>query len=241
VTIVKLSLDAAMNWVCLPKKDTRVHLKAKIKNASEYTLLPGTSSVYVDGSFIAKSDVPLVSPDEGFDCPLGIDPTIRVTYHPCIKKATQSGFYNISFVQSYTQRITVHNTKASASGISADTLKIKIIDQVPVSEDSTINVKLVQPPLVLPGADGKGTINSTTGAGENGLPAPVKISSGVTATWDGADEVSLGSVGQNEVDIDSLGREGRFCWICSVPPQAKVNVNLQYEISAPIKTNIVGL
>ena len=28
VTIVKLALDATMNWVCVPKKDTRVHLKA---------------------------------------------------------------------------------------------------------------------------------------------------------------------------------------------------------------------
>jgi hypothetical protein len=165
-----------------------------------------------------------------------IDPTIRITYHPRIKKATQSGFYNRSFVQSYTQRITVHNAKASASGISGDTLKIKIIDQVPVSEDSTINVKLVQPPLVLPGAN-----SANDPAGENRLPAPVKVSSGVTASWDGADEVSLGSVGHNEVDIDSLGREGKFCWICSVPPQAKVNVNLQYEVSAPMKTNIVGL
>jgi len=27
VTIVKLKLDATMNWVCVPKKDTRVHLK----------------------------------------------------------------------------------------------------------------------------------------------------------------------------------------------------------------------
>jgi hypothetical protein len=27
VTIVKLTLDATMNWVCVPKKDTRVHLK----------------------------------------------------------------------------------------------------------------------------------------------------------------------------------------------------------------------
>jgi hypothetical protein len=168
-----------------------------------------------------------------------IDPTIRVTYHPRIKKVTQSGFYNRSFIQSYTQRITVHNAKSSASGINGDTLKIKIVDQVPVSEDSTISVKLVQPPLVLPGADGRATISAASAAG--GLPAPVKISSGVTATWDGADEISLGSVGQNDVDIDSLGREGRFCWICSVPPQAKSNVNLQYEVSAPMKTNIVGV
>jgi len=169
-----------------------------------------------------------------------IDPTIRVTYHPRIKRATQSGFYNKTFIQSYTQRITVHNAKSSASGIDGDTLKIKIIDQAPISEDSTITVKLVQPTLVLPGADGKATVSTGTG-GEARLPAPIKISSGVTASWDGADEVSLGSVGQSEVDIDSLGRDGRLCWICAVQPQAKVNVNLQYEISAPMKTNIQGL
>ncbi len=27
VTIARLSLDATMTWVCVPKKDTRVHLK----------------------------------------------------------------------------------------------------------------------------------------------------------------------------------------------------------------------
>lgn len=30
VTIVKLELDATMNWVCVPKKDTRVHLKVSL-------------------------------------------------------------------------------------------------------------------------------------------------------------------------------------------------------------------
>lgn len=95
----------------------------------------------------------------------------------------------------------------------------------------------MQPPLVLPA-----TINSAIPPErEEKLPLPVNVSSGVIAVWDGADEVSLGSLRQHEVDVDSLGCEGRFCWICAVPPQAKVNVNLQYEISAPMKTVIEGL
>ncbi|KAG5349047.1 hypothetical protein C0989_006397, partial [Termitomyces sp. Mn162] len=53
VTIVELSLGAVMSWVCVPKKDMKVHLSAKIKNASQYMLLHGTGSVYVDGSFIS--------------------------------------------------------------------------------------------------------------------------------------------------------------------------------------------
>jgi hypothetical protein len=96
VTITELKLSASMSWVCIPKMDTKVHLKvncprrclqcfllvltgicfvqANIKNASEYTLLRGTGSVYVDGSFISRSAVPAVSPGESFDCPLGYVP-----------------------------------------------------------------------------------------------------------------------------------------------------------------------
>jgi hypothetical protein len=87
VTITELELDAEMSWVSVPKKSAKAHLtvrslpflpwlvfnwvQAKIKNESEYTFLSGIASVYVDGSFISRSDVPAVSPQESFDCPLG--------------------------------------------------------------------------------------------------------------------------------------------------------------------------
>ena len=45
--------------------------KAKVKNLSDYTLLPGKANVYVNESFIAQSKVPAVSPQESFRCPLG--------------------------------------------------------------------------------------------------------------------------------------------------------------------------
>lgn len=173
-----------------------------------------------------------------------LDPSIRVTYHPQIKKSSHSGFYNKSSVHSYTQRITVHNTKSAPAGSGNESLKIKIVDQVPISEDSTITVRLLQPPLMLPGTDGNsgGTISSASGSGaELKLPIPVKVSSGVVAAWEGADEISLGSVGQNDVDVESLGRDGHFCWIGSIPSQGKVNLILQWEVTAPLRTNILGL
>lgn len=173
--------------------------------------------------------------------PHRLDPSIRVTYHPRTKKVSQSGFYSKSSTYTFTQRITVHNTKSSGSTVtgSPDGLKIKVIDQVPISEDSTITVKLIQPLLVLPTAEGTGTLSSAAGTatvGELKAPPSVKVAQGVVATWDGADEF-----GRGDVDIEALGKEGRFCWICSVPSQGKIGLVFQWEVSAPASTNISGL
>lgn len=223
VTIVQLSLDSTMSWVSVPKIDAKTHLNAKIKNASEYTLLSGPASVYVDGSFISRSDVPAVSPDESFDCPLGLDPSIRITYHPRVKKVSQSGFYTKTTNYVFSQRITIFNTKSTAIS------NVKIIDQVPVSEDSLITVKLLSPPLVAPFSDS--TLSSS--GGELKVPPPVKVSSGVVVQWDGADEPGN--------DVEGLGKDGKFYWVCAVPSQGKVNLLLQWEVTAPVRTDIAGL
>ncbi|RDB30474.1 Protein F37C4.5 [Hypsizygus marmoreus] len=215
VTIVQLKLDAAMTWIAVPKSDTKVHLKAKIKNSSEYTLLAGTASVYVDGSFISKSNVPAVSPHESFDCPLGLDPSIRVTYHPRNKVVSQSTslFYGKTITYSFSQRITVHNTKS----IPIEHKQLKIVDQIPVSQNSLVSVKLITPQLVV----GKGS-----DANASSPAPPVDVSDGVVAQWEGADEV--------EGDVDVLGKDGKFFWLCGVPPFEKTSLNFQWEVSAPV-------
>ncbi|KAL0946119.1 hypothetical protein HGRIS_012384 [Hohenbuehelia grisea] len=220
VTIVQLQLDATMSRVSIPRAETRVHLKAKIKNASEYTLLRGNASVYVDGSFISKSTVPAVSPQENFDCPLGLDPSIRLTYPSVEKKASKSGFYSKTSTQVFTQRITVHNTRS-------DSIEdLKIVDHIPVSEDSQITVKLNTPALTV-------LTNTGTLGGKNARPDPVKIAEGVIAQWDGAEEA--------EADFGSLGKDGKLNWVCTVPAQGKLNLQLQWEVSSPASVTVTGL
>ncbi|KAG5637323.1 hypothetical protein H0H81_004969 [Sphagnurus paluster] len=224
VTVAELTLDAVMSWVTVPKVDIKTHLKAKVKNASEYTLLPGIASVYVDGSFISRSNVPLVSPLESFDCPLGLDPSIRVTYHPRTKKVSQSGFYAKSSNHVFSQRITVFNTK------SVPVENFKVIEQLPVSESSQITVKLLSPGLALPDS---ATPSTVKGKGPGEGPLSIKVSDGVFAQWEGADE--------SDVDLEALGRDGRFNWLCAVPAQAKINLLLSWEVTAPLRTQITGL
>ncbi|KAJ6527188.1 hypothetical protein B0H19DRAFT_970147 [Mycena capillaripes] len=225
-TIVQLSLKAEMSWVSVPKVDTKAHINARITNASEYTLLSGTASVYVDGSFISRSEVPAVSPKENFDCPLGVDPSIRITYHPVIKKLSQSGFYNKSANYVFSQRITVFNTK----GIIVE--RLKIVDQIPTSQNAQIEVKLVSPALTLP-AENTG-MSSLKAAPKNPSPQVVNVARGIVAQWDGVDEPDCA--------VESLGLDRKLNWVCSVDPQAKINLSLEWEVTvSPASMKVVGL
>ncbi|KAJ3504191.1 hypothetical protein NLJ89_g8067 [Agrocybe chaxingu] len=218
VTISELSLEAEMSWVSVPKVSPKAHLTAKIKNDSEYTFLRGVASIYVDGSFISRSDVPAVSPQESFDCPLGIDPTIRITYHPRSKKINRSGFTRKTCSYLFDQRVTVLNTKGSAVS------NLKIQEQVPVSEDSSITVNLLNPSLVLPHVNRKGVLQTAEA---------VKVMEHVRAEWDG--------MGEADVEPSLVGKEGRFNWICEVPSQGKLNLTLSWEVACPYGTDIMGL
>lgn len=182
----------------------------------------------MDGSFISKSHVPAVSPQESFDCPLGyvfrlasmdyltnnsssLDPSIRVTYHPRTKTVSTSGFYDKTKTSSYMQRITIFNTKPVTIH------NLKIADQFPVSQNDQIAVKVISPPL------------SVSAMSES----PVPISNGVVAQWEGADD--------RAVELSSLGKNGQFDWICSVPAQGKINLLMKWEVSAPESVTVVGL
>ncbi|KAF8920851.1 hypothetical protein CPB85DRAFT_1372857 [Mucidula mucida] len=204
-TITEMHLDAAMSWISVPKVEPKAHLNARIKNTSEYTLLPGRASIYVDGSFISRTSLKAVSPEEAFDCPLGVDPTVKVTYHLQIKQTTRSGFYN-------KRRISIYNTKPATAMEN-----VKILEQVPVSEDEQIGVKVISPPLSR--AEGS-----------------VAVQDGVIARWDGGDPESD--------DLDSKGtieKDGRIVFACQVPAQGKITMMLQWEVSAPGMVEVRGL
>ncbi|KDR71591.1 hypothetical protein GALMADRAFT_253935 [Galerina marginata CBS 339.88] len=229
VTIANLELPATLAWVCIPKGNARVHLEANITNSSEFMFLPGSSNVYVDQSFIARSNIPHVGPKEVFRCPLGVDPSIRVTYHPQTKVTSEIGFYTKSLKHAFSQRITIHNTKS----VSIDGLKIT--DQIPVSQDASLTVGLVHPALTIPGpaAGLSGVVDLTSKLASLTPPEPVRVSPGVVAQWNGADQPGC--------DASALGKNGRFDWVCAVPAHGKVNLLLEWEVTTSQKTEIYGL
>ena len=162
-------------------------------------------------------------------------------------------------VQSFTQRVVIHNTKSVALS------KLKVIDQVPISEEAGIAVKVVSPALIVPppvtgtakattdaasvassskkglfrtGDDGRGSISEKGNRTSIALPNPVGVAQGIVAQWEGLEDIN----GENlEKDLNSI-TDGKFAWVCTnLAPQAKVNLVLQWEVSAPTTTYVGGL
>lgn len=161
-----------------------------------------------------------------------LDPSVRVTYHPLSRKVSQTGLLSKSVNYVFTQRMTLHNTKSLAIE------NVKLIDQIPVSENSVIIVKLVSPSLDLPDPNSaSAAIASSWVENKAGVkvPPPVKVSQGVVAQWENVEEVNA------EDGVETIGRDGKIGWVCALPSQGKVTLTLQWEVSAPLRTDISGL
>ena len=129
-----------------------------------------------------------------------------------------TGFYKKSVMKTYTQRITIVNTKS----VSIENLKV--IDMIPVSQDERIEIKLLNPPLPPSVAeDNTGKEKKSDG---------ISVSPGVLALWDGT--------GDPEVNQDVVGKNGRVRWDVSLHPQETVNLVLKFEVSYPEKLVIDG-
>ncbi len=207
--------------------------------------------MYVDGSFVATTSVPAVSPQETFNCPLGsvidvsvsvilsnnsnsLDPSLRVTYHRQEINNSMTGFYKKSTTKTYTQRITITNTKSTAIE------NLKVVDIIPVSQDERIEIKLLNPPLTPSPVGEPSSLQRTmsqTSAEKNSISKELKadtirVSPGVVALWDGT--------GDLEANQDVVGKNGRVRWDVSLLPQETVNLVLKFEVSYPEKLVVTG-
>ncbi len=107
------------------------------------------------------------------------------------------------------------------------------MDQIPVSTDEKIVVKLFTPSLP--------TVQANTGstkAGEksaNNASTKVRVAQGVVAQWgDGTEDVAAVEDGATAV-----GKDGKLSWVCDVSPQGKIGLALQWEVTVPAQAHVI--
>jgi uncharacterized protein (TIGR02231 family) len=138
VPITSIKLTASPEYLTVPKRQTTAFLTAKVYNNSEFPLLAGAMNVFLDGTFVATSTLRTVMAGEKFDLALGADEGISVKHKRVNKFTEDTGLTNSGKRITYEYLLTIQNNKKTAE-------RVIVADQVPLSRNEKIIVKLLSP------------------------------------------------------------------------------------------------
>jgi uncharacterized protein (TIGR02231 family) len=122
-------------YFAVPKLSQDAYLKCVVANQTNFPLLSGEASVFFDGGFVSTTRIPLVVPTESFDLYLGIDESIKLKREMTDKFLDRTGLISKKHVMEFSYRITLENYRDAARTIT-------ILDQIPVSQDDRLEIKL---------------------------------------------------------------------------------------------------
>lgn len=135
-TIGIVKLTGAMRYTVVPKLVESAFLQTEVKNTGALHLLGGPVHVFLGPDFIGQAQIKTVVPDETFELSLGADARLKV------KREVLKDMTKVSKVRN---RASVRNTiKITLENFTGKTASVVVKDQVPVSREADIKVKLIE-------------------------------------------------------------------------------------------------
>jgi uncharacterized protein (TIGR02231 family) len=138
VAVTTAKLAAAAEYLAIPKRLAAAFLTAHVTNTSDFPFLAGALNVFLDGTFVAASQLRAVQPGEKFDLALGADEGIALKRTLVKRFAEDTGLTNGGRRVTYEFLLVVQNNKKTAE-------RIALHDQLPVSRNEKIVVKHLAP------------------------------------------------------------------------------------------------
>ncbi len=139
VTVTRLLLPSTFRHSCVPKLSSYVYLKTHATNKSDFTLLPGRTSVFLDGAFVANSSMDLVPAGQKFWTFLGVDQSVSVERKELARREESTGLFGKKTLRTvFDQVFKVMNGKATE-------IDLVIWDQLPMGDHEDIKVVLEEP------------------------------------------------------------------------------------------------
>ena len=134
VSIASIRAKADFTLVATPLLTDYVYLQADLLNGSDTVLLPGPASIFRNGEFVGKSQLPQVTIGETFTAGFGIDSQVRIVRELEDKKTHIQGGNQID---TYDYRIALSNYKNTP-------VELQLLDRLPYTENSSIKIELGQ-------------------------------------------------------------------------------------------------
>jgi uncharacterized protein (TIGR02231 family) len=139
VMVKSAQLKAAYRHLAMPRLDTDVFLQAQVSGWGDLNLLPGVSNIFYEGNYVGAGRIDPARAKDTLDISLGRDKQILVKRDsdPAFKQGPQ--FFGNDARQQFGASITARNTRK-------EPVDLVVIDQVPISRDSTVRVEDLRHP-----------------------------------------------------------------------------------------------
>jgi uncharacterized protein (TIGR02231 family) len=133
VAIKTYQLPATYSYYAVPKLDKDAFLQAKITNWEDLNLMPGTTNVFYEGTYVGQGTIDMRNVRDTMVLSLGRDKKI------IIRREKDKDYRAVKTIgsnrrQSYAYTISVRNTKH-------EPVNITLLEQFPVSNDKDITIE----------------------------------------------------------------------------------------------------
>lgn len=136
IALQEFSVPAIFEYYAAPKLDGNAFLVANLTDWAGYNLLAGQSNIYFENSYIGQAYINPVTAKDVLAISLGRDQNISVSREP-LKDFTEDKFLSADVERIFAFEIKVKNNKNIP-------VKILIEEQLPVSKNKDIAVKLIE-------------------------------------------------------------------------------------------------
>jgi uncharacterized protein (TIGR02231 family) len=137
--------------------DPTAYLESHFVNEDEAPLLPGDVALYRNANYIGRGSIEFVAPGDAVDLGFGADERVKVTRLPIKRKENEPTWFGQTKSEAREYKTTVKNLHDFA-------IKIILIDQIPISENTAISVEQLPattPPTEKTVADKRGVMSWT--------------------------------------------------------------------------------
>jgi uncharacterized protein (TIGR02231 family) len=134
--VTNLDMQAALDYVTVPKIAEEAYLRAKITNTSDSILLPGSANIFHEDEFVGTTSLETVVPTEEFEVQLGVDDRVKVERKLAQRDTSKAIIGNT--------RRTLYGYKITITNLLTRPVRVTAYDQLPVSRNEQIKSKLLE-------------------------------------------------------------------------------------------------
>ena len=127
-------IEVKYDYIAVPKLKEAAFLRAQLRNTLPYPLLSGNADLFVVQDFIGSTRVPFIAAEEEAKVFFGEDRQIRIKHERTKREKSPPGFLGKNERIKLAYKITIQNLRRHK-------VDIEILDQLPVSQNTKIEIK----------------------------------------------------------------------------------------------------